>query len=217
MRGHAEGDGDGTIAEFVVYGVVDGQCCSAHWVDGWLSADAAVVARAEIVVALGEQSPGPCPVRASLDGDPLAALFAVTRAFSETDFVHLGREAVGDGAAAALQTEQWVALVSADPLDLPQVLVRAPAHLDSTTSPRVAAELDGIQVNADVVVDVSGVVACSSAAVEMLDAAGRRFTEAGGSFRLRRPSATFRRLLETYGMAGWFVIETAPDRGSFEE
>jgi anti-anti-sigma regulatory factor len=214
MRGVAEGDGGvDAVVEFVVYGVVDGEPCSAYWVDGWLSADAEVVARAEIVVALGEQSPGPWPVRASLEHDPLAALFTITRAFSSVDHVHLCRGAARDDVDEAAEAERWLALLSADPLDLPRVVVSAPEFLDSTTSPLLAAELEAIQVNADVVLDVSRVVACSSAAVEVLDATGRRFVAAGGSFRLRRPSATLWRLLHIFGMVDWFTIETAPDRG----
>jgi anti-anti-sigma regulatory factor len=67
------------------------------------------------------------------------------------------------------------------------------------------------------VVDVNAVVSCSPAAVETLEAAGRRFTEAGGSFRLRRPSAMFQRLLHTYGMAGRFAVETPSDAGTTDE
>jgi anti-anti-sigma regulatory factor len=179
-----------------------------------LSADAALWDRAQIVVALGEQSPGPEPVRAALDGSPLAALFTVARAFSEVSQVSVGWGAAS-GAAGGPVLGEWsqrcVDLLAADLFDLPLVVVESPAHLDSVSIPALERELADLQVNADVVVDLAAVVSCRLPAVVVLDAARQRFTGGGGSFRLRGPTPVVWRLLRSCGMADRFAVESLTD------
>ena len=85
--------------EFVVRGVVDGRPTVARWVDGHLVADADVVRRAEIVVAMGElfaaaDDPG-YVVQAALDRGTMAALLTTMRAFSIVTSVEVPVRATG--------------------------------------------------------------------------------------------------------------------------
>jgi anti-anti-sigma regulatory factor len=177
-------------------------------------ADAALWDRAQIVVALGEQSPGPQSVRAALDGGPRAALFTVVRAFSEVSHVAVRgadpRRRWG-GSVERAWSPRGMDLLADDPFDLPRVMVVAPAHFDPLRVRELDRELGAIQVNADVVVDLAAVESCSLPALLVLDAARQRFTGSGGSFRLRRPTAVVGRLLRSCGMADRFAIETVSD------
>jgi anti-anti-sigma regulatory factor len=207
------GDGE-AFSEFVVYGWVDAQPCSAYWAEGQLSADAALWDRAQIVVALGEQSAGPRSVRAALDGEPRAALFTVVRAFSEVSHVAVwGAEPPrpAGGSNERAWSQRGMDLLDAHLFDLPLVVVAAPAQLDPLRVRELDRELGDIQVNADVVVDLGAVESCSLPALLVLDAARQRFTGGGGSFRLRRPTPVVWRLLRSCGMADRFAIETVTD------
>jgi anti-anti-sigma regulatory factor len=208
------------FSEFVVYGWVDAQPCSAYWAEGQLSADAALWDRAQIVVALGEQSPGARSVRAALDRGPRAALFTVVRAFSEVSHVAVwGADSPrrSGGSLERAWSQRGIDLLSAHPFDLPLVVVEAPEHLDPRSVPGLDRELGAIQVNADVVVDLASVESCSLPALLVLDAARQRFTGSGGSFRLRRPTPVVWRLLRSCGMADRFAIETVSDGRSPDE
>lgn len=78
---------------FVVRGVVDGRPCVARWSDGRLTADAALMRRAEIVVALGEQfvdhDDPSSVIPAGLESPRGAVLLTVVRAFSQVTAVEL--------------------------------------------------------------------------------------------------------------------------------
>jgi anti-anti-sigma regulatory factor len=218
MGGGAAGSGEhgevDAFTEFVVYGWVDAQPSSAYWAEGQLSADAALWDRAQIVVALGEQSAGPRSVRAALDGGPRAALFTVVRAFSEVSHVAVWGADTPPRSGGSIErawSQRGMDLLSADPFDLPLVVVDAPAHLDPLRVREMDRELGDIQVNADVVVDLAAVESCSLPALLVLDTARQRFTGSGGSFRLRRPTPVVWRLLRSCGMADRFAIETVTD------
>jgi hypothetical protein len=78
-------------AGFVLHGVVDGRPCVAKWSGDQLEADAELLRRAEVVIALGETftcDDLPRQIPASLD-DGLPMMLTLVRAFSRVTSVEL--------------------------------------------------------------------------------------------------------------------------------
>jgi anti-anti-sigma factor len=205
------------FGRFVVRGWVDDRPRTAQWEDGRLTAESDVRARAEVVVGLGERSTGPRPTAATLDGDPVAALFTVSRAFSVVESIEIDlrdpetHDVPDDELPGLAGCVGLLALLAAGRAASTSVVVPAPVELDAASSPAFSRELAAVPDSADVVIDMADLLFCGVSGLRVILDDQQWREAAGGTLRIRNPARSFLRLVDACGLVDRFVCEHPTD------